>query len=405
MLDADRRQSAKIGTVELERIREFRRDLQRESAERVEPTPHGVAILSDSIPDVYDHNYVSVEEAAVGAAALAAEADAAMEDRHHRRVIVEQGAPGLAGEFLSLGYVRATHLVLAHTREPDRRVDTSTVEVVPFERLEEPRREAVLAEQWGDEEIARQLRDAKRHIQDAVPTTYFAAVADGEIAGWCELRSRHGVAQIEDVEVLPAYRGRGLGRAVVQAALDEGRRTAEVLWLEALADDWPRELYGKLGFTYVDARDFYTKLPHPLTRVRLRTSRLELRVPTIAEARRLYAGSGLDEDEETFVRRLASPSTGTPDRWRIDLAAFEGAEPVGVQSIWAEGFTRCRDASTSSSGADAALRAEMHAGIRVLGFDLLGAETIDLAGADAFVDNEYAEIVNRAAVSAMAGGG
>ena len=61
-----------------------------------------------------------------------------------------------------------------------------------------------------------------------------------------------------------------------------------MVFLEALADDWPRELYAKLGFDAVDRRDFLTKFPHPLTRLRLRTPRLELRLPTVPELRQLY---------------------------------------------------------------------------------------------------------------------
>ena len=60
-----------------------------------------------------------------------------------------------------------------------------------------------------------------------------------------------------------AYRGRGLGRAIVQHALAEARRVNDVVFLEALADDWPRHLYTKLGFDVVDRRDFLTRFPIP----------------------------------------------------------------------------------------------------------------------------------------------
>ena len=55
---------------------------------------------------------------------------------------------------------------------------------------------------------------------------------------------------------MTAYRGRGLGRAIVQHALEEARRDHDVVFLDALADDWPRRLYAKLGFGAVDRRDF-----------------------------------------------------------------------------------------------------------------------------------------------------
>ena len=156
------------------------------------------------------------------------------------------------------------------------------VHEVEFDELIPARTAATLAEPWGGVEIAQQLNDAKRLIMGAVPTRFFAAIVDGDVAAYCEVRSDGRTAQIEDVQAVRAYRGRGLGRAIVQHALDEARRTHEVVFLEALADDWPRLLYDKLGFDIVDRRDFLTRFPHPLTRLRLRTPRLELRLPTIA---------------------------------------------------------------------------------------------------------------------------
>ena len=67
------------------------------------------------------------------------------------------------------------------------------------------------------------------------------------------------VAQIEDVNTLTEFRGRGLGRAVVQAAVEEAARNGELVFLEALADDWPHELYAKLGFDVVDERVLFLR--------------------------------------------------------------------------------------------------------------------------------------------------
>jgi RimJ/RimL family protein N-acetyltransferase len=328
----------------VDRIREFQRRLRHDAAERVEPTGHGTAFLSDSIPEVYDHNYLSVETATVSAADLAAEADSALAARFHRRVVVEDATEGLADGFADLGFTRSTHLVMVHTHEPDRRVDTSAVEQVDLERLLPARRAAALREPCGDERIAAQLNDARRLVAAAVPTRFFAAIVDGEVAGWCEVYARDGVAQIEDVEVLSGFRGRGLGRALAQHALDEASRAAGLVFLEALADDWPRELYAKLGFAAVDRRDVYTRLPHPLTRLRLRTPRLELRLATVAELRRLFrvAEAGIHDprempfehpwtdhlDEGDFVAHL-----DTRDPAALRFVVFLDGEPVGVQAL------------------------------------------------------------------------
>jgi RimJ/RimL family protein N-acetyltransferase/predicted GNAT family acetyltransferase len=268
----------------------------------------------------------------------------ALEASHHVRVIAENGAPGLAAEFAAIGFELSTHLVLEHTAEADRRVDTGAVREVSLDELLPRKKEATLREPWGDAGLAEQLNRAKERVTQVVPTRFFAAFSGDDIAGWCELRRRDGVAQIEDVEVLLEFRGRGLGRAIVQHALDEGLRGGDLVFLEALADDWPRELYGKLGFRVVGRRDVYTRLPGPLTRLRLRTPRLELRLPTRAEARRLFsvAEAGIHEpevmpfevpwtddlNEEDFVSHVTA---GTPSA--IRFVAFLDGAPVGVQAL------------------------------------------------------------------------
>jgi RimJ/RimL family protein N-acetyltransferase/predicted GNAT family acetyltransferase len=378
----------------VERIRSFCRSLQRGAAERVVSTPHGVAYLSHSIRDVYDHNYLSVETPAVGASALAAEAEEALANCFHRRVVAVQGTPGLAEEFASLRFTLSTHLVLAHDRRPDRLVDASMVDEVSIDELTPARTEAILREPWGDDDIAEQLNEAKRHVAAAVPTRFLAAKVGGEVAGWCDLRLRDGVAQIEDVEVLAEHRGRGLGRAIVQRALLDAKRSADVVFLEALADDWPRELYAKLGFVAVDRRDVYTRLPHPLTRLRLRTPRLELRLATVAELRRLYAiaEAGIHDadsmpfgvawtdhlEEESFLAHHAlALESGTPAEWTINLVAFHDGEPIGSQALRATSFGETRTVDTGSwlgrAWQGRGLGTEMRSAALTFAFDHLGA--------------------------------
>ncbi len=385
---------AKIGDQVVDRIREFSHFVAERASDRSVPTPHGVGRIADTIPDVYDANYLEVAGAAAPAAVLAAEAESVLEACRHRRICVEGGGDGLADELAALGFELSTHLILAHQREPDRLVDTSMVREVPLETLLPARTAATLAEPWGGEVIAHALNEAKRRVAAAVPTRFFAAFAGDELAGYCELRERDGVAQIEDVEVLERFRGRGLGRAVVQAALQAGRSDNEVVWLEALADDWPRGLYAKLGFQVVDRVDVYTRLPHPLTQLRLRTPRLELRLATIAELRALYrvAEAGIhdpgfmpfevawtdDLDEESFlVHHRDLLAAWQADDWTLNLIAFLDGFPVGSQSIAAERFAEQRAVVTGSwlgqSWQRRGLGTEMRAAVLTLAFDELAA--------------------------------
>ncbi len=380
--------------MSLERIRDFRRSLERAAAERRVPTAHGIGLFADSAPSVYDANYLSIEDSRVDTEELVAETNGVMERFHHRRVILERGDDALAAALAGHGYVLSTHLVFAHNREPDRRVDTSMVREVEFDRLVPVRTATTIAEPWGDEEIAVQLNDAKRLIMRAVSTRFFAAIVDDRVAAYCEVRSDGHTAQIEDVEAVTEYRGRGLGRAIVQHALDEARRAHDVVFLEALADDWPRQLYVKLGFDAVDQRDFLTRFPHPLTRLRLRTPRLELRLATVFELRQLYqvAEGGIHDpefmpfetawtdglNEPDFLAYHAAQLGGfSPENWELGLVAFHDSRPVGVQALAAKSFTSDRSVSTGSWLGRAfqgqGLGTEMRAAVLTLAFAGLGA--------------------------------
>lgn len=57
------------------------------------------------------------------------------------------------------------------------------------------------------------------------------------------------VRQIEEVEVVEAHRGAGLGRAVVLASLHHALRAdPELVFVVADAADWPWRWYQRLGF-------------------------------------------------------------------------------------------------------------------------------------------------------------
>jgi RimJ/RimL family protein N-acetyltransferase/predicted GNAT family acetyltransferase len=378
----------------IDRIYAFRAALQEAAAEQRVPATHGEGLFAPSVREVYDMNYVRAEQPAP-AEALIADAERLMEDYFHRRVIVERADDGTATGFRAHGWTVVRHLIMARTREPDRHVDTSMVREVSFAELRPARREVTVGEPWGHEEIASLLDDAKQLIVRAVPTRFFGAFADGEIAAYCEVRSDGTVAQIEDVNTLPRFRGRGLGRAVVQYAADAASKTNAVVYLEALADDWPRELYAKLGFDVVGERHFNTLFPHPLTRLRVRTPRLELRLGTRAELWAL-ANVALAGIHDPAVMPFEFPWTDTltaesavefheqalanwnPSDWQLNLLAFYRGRVVGTQGIGAERFAEERVVSTGSWLGQAwqgqGLGTEMRGAVLQLAFAGLGAE-------------------------------
>jgi RimJ/RimL family protein N-acetyltransferase/predicted GNAT family acetyltransferase len=396
----------------IEQIAGFRRSLQDAVAEREEPFPHGTALFCDSIPMVYDANFLRVD-AIASASEHEAEADALVERFWHRRVVTDMEGAALAAGFAELGWTQTTHIVMGHVREPDRDVDTAAVQEVPFEALVEPHIRVTLAEPHGTIELAEALLAAKRLVTAAVSTRFFAAYVEGEVASYCELRSDGHTAQIEDVNTLAPYRGRGLGRAVVQRALDDARTANSVVFVEALADDWPKELYARMGFETVAERHLFLRPPHPLSRLRLRTPRLELRLATIAELRELYrvAEAGIhdpsfmpfgiawtdDSSEESFLEwHLSALKDWRPYDWRLELVAFLDGRPIGVQALHGVQFGRTRRASTGSwLGARwqrQGLGTEMRGAVLTLLFEGLGGSE---AASGAIVGNEASLGVSR----------
>jgi RimJ/RimL family protein N-acetyltransferase/predicted GNAT family acetyltransferase len=378
----------------IDRIHAFRAALQDAAAEQRVPAAHGDGLFAPSVREVYDMNYVRAEQAAP-VDELIADAERLMEDYFHKRVILERSDARTATGFRARGWTVVSHLIMARTREPDRRVDTSMVREVSFAELTDARREVTVGEPWGDDEISSLLDHAKQLIMRAVPTRFFAAFVGDEVAAYCEVRSDGTVAQVEDVNTLPRFRGRGLGRAVVQHALDEARATNDIVYLEALAEDWPRELYAKLGFDVVGERHLNTRFPHPLTRLRVRTPRLELRLGTDTELRELgrvaVAGihasdvmpfefpwtDSVTEESVLEFHREQLRAFATED-WQLALVVFYRGRPIGIQSIGAERFAETRRVSTGSwLGKDwqgQGLGTEMRAAVLQLAFGGLGAE-------------------------------
>jgi ribosomal protein S18 acetylase RimI-like enzyme len=79
------------------------------------------------------------------------------------------------------------------------------------------------------------------------------ALVDGEPAGICKLALRGERAWIAGVGVCAPHRGSGIGRALMEAAIEEARtHGAGELWLEVLVQNTPAiRLYEGLGFEHV----------------------------------------------------------------------------------------------------------------------------------------------------------
>jgi ribosomal protein S18 acetylase RimI-like enzyme len=253
---------------DLERCLRFLRALEERCAERVEPWRYGQAFFQPSLPRVWSLNFLRVDHDGVGAEALARETDGVQGEAGlaHRRVAVHDDARGgrLSEGFRALGWKVDPLLVMPHA-ENGRLPDTSEIVEVARNDLE-PAWVAGLQESSGaeDHETVRQLLGQRAVIGAAGRARYFARLVDGAVAAYCELYTDGASCQIEGVQTLAPFRGRGFASAAVARALEESRAAGhDVTFLLALENDWPKELYRKLGFRAVGRIWDFLREPSP----------------------------------------------------------------------------------------------------------------------------------------------
>jgi GNAT superfamily N-acetyltransferase len=221
----------------------------------------GQAFLSPDLDRCYDRNVLWAVDDAGGLSA--AELDGHAErllgghDLPHRRLLLEPPARArLHHGLVARGYDASRHLFQLHAGP------AATPDAVPGVEVVEVSIDAILAANdrylqtdrdtpYGrDARTRRHLIEHHRTYGPAGAQERRFAVREGDdVVAWARLWTRGAEAQVEDVICLAEYRGRGYGRAVVAAAARVAlAKDPELLFIVADADDWPKELYARLGF-------------------------------------------------------------------------------------------------------------------------------------------------------------
>jgi ribosomal protein S18 acetylase RimI-like enzyme len=243
--------------TEVERAVAFKEIIRHRVAERVVETRFGPALFNDTFSAVWNHNVLRVERPDDATAEeIAAEADRVQAGLRHRRVILPVGAHALEDGFRELGWEGDHFLFMVYRGEPTETVDTRHVEEVDSYRLLRLR-ETIIREWRPDEDPATvaQIIAADQLVWRAANARSFAVVENGGVVSSAELFSEGGTAQVEEVQTLPSHRGRGHAKAVVTRAVEEALSAEnEFIFLVAAGDDWPKELYKRLGFEEVGSR-------------------------------------------------------------------------------------------------------------------------------------------------------
>ena len=225
---------------------------------RTVPSSVGTAVYDDEVPLRLDSNFLLVDQPAEAEDVLA---EAKRLDR--RMIVFRSTDEGerLAPFFAERDWLVRRHLLMAQLREPDRDGGPSIVEEVAEEELRPARQRVVEGEPWSKPEIMAQLFAAKHRIGERVRVRFFALRVEGEVVSYSDLYQDGTEAQVEDVGTLQEHRGRGYATAVVLAAIAAAHADgAEFVFLVADLEDWPKELYRKLGF---DELGYFVKLVSP----------------------------------------------------------------------------------------------------------------------------------------------
>ena len=238
----------------LEAYTAFEGRLLRRVSTRVVPFQWGTAYLDDDLPQRYYSNFLRTERDLTGVSAddLIAAADEILgDDRYeHRLVIVrdEAAAERLGAGFAAAGFSREPEVVQMLRRDPDR-PGAIDVDVMSFADARELILQTHLEDERLPDAMAGPFTDARAQYERAIGAQFFVARIDGEQAGLCELYVDGEDAQVENVGTILRFRNRGVARSVVLAACEAAKAAgASRIFILADDEDWPKQLYQRLGF-------------------------------------------------------------------------------------------------------------------------------------------------------------
>jgi ribosomal protein S18 acetylase RimI-like enzyme len=248
----------------IERIHRYFRYAEEGVCDEVARTSHGTALLTPSLPLVWQVNAIRVEDPEADAGELAREADAVQAGFGHRKLVVHDEELGarLAPGFEKLGWNVFRVLIMLRRRPPDRPAEPGAGGEVNRDigaaALAAFRREQPFG--WQAEAV-RQLAEMDERFGRLLGARDLGSPPDDPACA-CRLYVHDGLAQVDEVGTLQARRGRGHARAAVAAAADTAAAEgAEHVLIVTDAADWPQELYRRLGFDEIGATYEFLKVP------------------------------------------------------------------------------------------------------------------------------------------------
>jgi len=241
---------------DLQRALAFMSWFENACAQEVLPWSRGLALFNPEFPKVYMLNFLRVEGSHddLDFDELIAEADElhARAGHSHRDVVIEDSRLGavLAPAFRKAGWEVSTLLVMAYRGERELPETGRNVRELTSDELRAMRAHSLaFGPSSRDPEMIRQLIAKDALLARAGGARFFGAVVEGQTVCSADLYSDGATAQIESVLTLQSHRRRGLGRAVVSEAIRAAVASGhDFIFLVADDEDWPKELYARMGF-------------------------------------------------------------------------------------------------------------------------------------------------------------
>jgi len=118
---------------------------------------------------------------------------------------------------------------------------------------------------WSDDEKATFLRGQfeaqDRHYREHYADTDRRVIRlDGTAVGRLYLQRREGEFRIVDIALLPEYRGRGVGGALLEQVFDEAATAAKPVRIHVEKNNPAYGLYQRLGFRKLEDKGVYDLL-------------------------------------------------------------------------------------------------------------------------------------------------
>lgn len=106
--------------------------------------------------------------------------------------------------------------------------------------------------------LLQQFMAQKQSYEELRPDCQFLAIElDGKAIGRLYIDREEDNIEIVDIALLPEFRGRGIGRMLLEEILEEGRQTSKSVGIYVEHFNPARRLYDRLGFRHIDTNGVY----------------------------------------------------------------------------------------------------------------------------------------------------